>query len=505
MDHTAKPLGRQAGAVSVWHPESLDVDALLESYGQRAGEGVLWLGHCIYVSLADDARCRDTGRVPLKTEYLRSIIGRHHVDAVRQAALEVGYVDRDRSYRAGDRSQAYWILPPYDRARLVQREIASSGLRRNIGKWRAARRRETWHRIERNETLVDAAVCKHLWRNLQKVEIDAVIDFGEAFHPAHQISVEHIRQGDLWFTVDDFGRVHTNVTNLSRALRPYLAVQGERLANVDISESQPLFFGMALASAKHRNTQSFCPTYGGRPFPFDRSDRSTDRPFRPLDGKGRQTTRRQETERPPADHHHMLDNTMMDNTMMDKDTLLGGGFDRKGLPPDMRRYIELCEARGLYQLVADRLGKTREEAKHGVMVVFFDKPWHRNKVSEVLEGLFPTVMQDIRDIKRQDYRRLAHFAQRIESAFMFGHVIPRIMTLRPELFTATIHDSVLTPLGDAPFVRQVMLEQFAQLGVSPQVKIEPCSIAPCAGLQMAIKTPTEENVGAALDGIVDIV
>ena len=115
---------------------------------------------------------------------------------------------------------------------------------------------------------------------------------------------------------------------------------------------------------------------------------------------------------------------MMDNTMMDKDTLLGGGFDRKGLPPDMRRYIELCEARGLYQVVADRLGKTREEAKHGVMVVFFDKPWHRNKVSEVLEGLFPTVMQDIRDIKRQDYRRLAHFAQRIESAFMFGRHPP---------------------------------------------------------------------------------
>ena len=68
-------------------PENLDVDALLESCGQRVGEGVLWLGHCVYTGLADDARCRDTGRVPLRAEYLRNVIGRHHLDAVREAAL----------------------------------------------------------------------------------------------------------------------------------------------------------------------------------------------------------------------------------------------------------------------------------------------------------------------------------------------------------------------------------------------------------------------------------
>ena len=93
---TPQPLHRQAGGVSVWHPENLDVDALLESCGRRVAEGVLWLGHCVYTGLADDARCRDTGRVPLRADYLRNVVGRHHVDAVRQAALQAGYVDRDR-------------------------------------------------------------------------------------------------------------------------------------------------------------------------------------------------------------------------------------------------------------------------------------------------------------------------------------------------------------------------------------------------------------------------
>ena len=57
---------------------------------------------------------------------------------------------------------------------------------------------------------------------------------------------------------------------------------------------------------------------------------------------------------------------------------------------------------------------------------------------------------------------------------MYGRVVPRIMELRPDLFVSTIHDSILTTAGDAHLVRQVMLDEFARLGVSPQVKVEAC-------------------------------
>ena len=451
MDRTAVSLHRQAGGLWVWHPENLDVPALLESYGQRVGEGVLWLGCCIFSGMADDARCRDTGRVPLKAEYLHKILGRHHLDAVRQAALEAGYINRDRSYRVGDRSQAYWILPPYDRVRLVRREITNSGLRHNIRKWREARRREMWQRIQRNETLVDAAVCWHLWRNLQRIRIDE-IDFPEPFRPAHQVAVGQIRHGELRFKVDDYGRIHTNLTNLPKVLRPYLSADGERLANVDISESQPLFVGLALAgegreaAAAWKGSQADGGQAGGQ-----------------AAGGRRQ-----------VGGGWGVPSLMFDNTMFDKNPQLGGKLDRGRLPADVKGYLKFCEGRRLYQAVADRLGKTRDEAKDRVMVVFFDKPWHHNKVSDVLDELYPTVMEAMRRIKRGDYRRLAHFAQRIESAFMFGRVVPRIMELRPDLFISTIHDSILTPAADAQLVRRVMLDEFARLGLSPQVKVEAC-------------------------------
>lgn len=441
MKYTPQPPGCQGGSLWVWCPQNLDIDCLLKSCRKRVAEGVLWLGHCVYCQLADDARCREAGRVPLRAEYLRNVIGRHHLDAVRQVARQIRYVERDPSYRAGARSQTYWILPPYDRARLVRRQITDPALRHNIRSWREARRRGMWTRIRRSETPVDPAVCEYLWQNLQRVRLDADLDFGDAFQPAYQVAAQHIWHGELWFTVDDYGRIHTDLTNLPKTLRQHLALESERLANVDISESQPLFVALALAEARN----------GRR-------------------GRKAESTKAGKEEANQGPPYHMMDKTMMDSR-----PYLGGGFDRERLPPDLRSYFELCERRGLYQAVADLLGKTREEAKKAVMVVFFDKPWHRTKVHAVLHGLFPTVTAEIGKMKRPDYRRLAHFAQRVESAFLFGRVVPRLMQLRADLFVSTIHDSVLTTAGDAEFVRQVMRDEFAELGLSPQVKVELCS------------------------------
>jgi hypothetical protein len=446
MDYlTPRVNGRQAG-VSVWHPESLDVDALLDAYGQRVAEGVLWLGHCVYVGLADDARCRDTGRIHLQAAYLRNVLGRHHVAAVQQAAAEAGYIGRDPSYRAGSHSQSYWILPPYDRAAPVRQEIKNAALRHNIVRWQEARRRATWQRIRAADSPVSPAVAMHLSRNLQRVRLDEHIDFADT-PPAHRIAAEQLQQGDLWFTVDAFGRLHTNLTSLPRWLRSHLTVENERLVNVDIGESQPLFLVIALAVAEEARERT--GTRGRGPEAGDK-------------GTG------------PA-HHLMLDKVMLDNR-----PLLAGKIDREAkafreaLPADMRRYLETVEARGLYQAVAGKLGVTRNEIKRRVLAVFFDKPEHRNRVSRVLDELFPGVMAAMRQAKRGDYRRLAHFAQRIESRFMFGRVVPRIMAARPALFVGTIHDSILTTAGDADFVRSVMREEFARLGLRPQVNVERC-------------------------------
>jgi len=445
VDSTPPPSNGKAGTPFVWVPETLDLDGLIPSEGVRVAEGVLWLGHCVLVGLAHNARYRDDGRkMPLQATYLRNVIGRHHLDKVREAAERIGYVRRGPSYERGKRSQRYWLLEPHATARAVKREITHPGLLRNIRKWREARQRETWKRIRRNETPVAAEVCEHLWRHLQRLRIDDEIDFGEDSKPAHQIAVDHIRRREFRFSVDDFGRVHTNVTNLRKVLRRHLSVDGKRLSNIDTNESQPLFVGLALAKAA-----------GGR-------ER----------GKGQEGQRGRKAGGPTL---------MLDSVMLDKQTALDWKLERGRLPGDLRAYLALCEQRGLYLAVADRLGLTgddgkdpRDEAKKRVFVVFFDKPWHRNRTYRVLAELFPSVIRSIGEMKGGDHRRLAHFAQRIESAFMYGQVVPRIIRERPGLFISTIHDSVLTPVVEERYVQDVMRSEFAKLGVSPQVKIERC-------------------------------
>jgi hypothetical protein len=440
MYDTSRPHNCQAGCITVWHPENLDVGAMLKRYRQRVGEGVLWIGHCIFVGLADDARCRDTGRVPLMSQYLYKIVGRHHIDAVRQAAFRAGYVEHDASYRAGVRSQAYWILPPYDRAPLVRREIANPGLCHNIRQWRTARCRKMRTKIERQETPIIPAVCRFLSRNLERIRIDENIDYGKDFHPAHQVAVARIQDREFWLIADDYGRIHTNITNLKRELRQCLSVDAERLANIDISESQPLFVGLAIA---RDNTNAQASRERQR-----KGEGETGGPGRP--------------------------SLMFDSIMFDKNTLFEGELDRRRLPSDLRRYLELCERRALYQTLAETLGVDRETAKHQIMVVFYGRPGLRNAASSFLDEHFPTVMRSMREMKRPDYCRLAHFAQRIESRYMYWQVVPRIMELRPDLFVSTIHDSILTTAGNADFVQYIMLDEFARLGLSPQVKVELC-------------------------------
>lgn len=441
-------------AAVVWSPDTLPLDGLLCTEGRRIAEGVLLLGHFVYEGLANDARCRDTGRVPLKAEYLRAVIGRHHLDRVRHAAQRVGYIAWGRSYRAGQRSQRYEVLEPYASARLLQRKITDAALRKNLQSWRERRRQEMWGRIRRNETPVDCEVVEHLWRHLQRIRLEGDIDLGGHLHSAHQIAVDQIRHGDLRISVDDYGRIHTNLTNLKSELRGNLRVDGRRLANVDIGESQPLLIGLVVATAWRRQEGSL--------------QRGKGQETRRADQKQGKQGRRTNT------GDHMMDSTMMDKNMMDMSSQFVWQIERCQLPDDLNLYLAACEQRGFYQKVADSLGTTRDQAKRKVLAALFDRPSHRNRVHAVLERTFPTLMHTVAQLKRDDYRRLAHFAQRIESRFMFGRVIPRLMRERPDSFAATIHDSLLIPRGNAEFIRELMLDEFAGLGVSPQVRIEQC-------------------------------
>jgi len=140
---------------------------------------------------------------------------------------------------------------------------------------------------------------------------------------------------------------------------------------------------------------------------------------------------------------------------------------------DLGDWLGLCERRGLYQAVADLLAVERKAVKESVMAALFGRPEHRTRASRALERLFPDTWAAIRATKREfGYASLAHAGQRMESAFVFGRCIPRLMAEYKSLPLLTIHDSIVTSEGNEQIVRDVMADEFARLGLHPTLTVE---------------------------------
>jgi len=415
--------------VSLYCPMNFAPEEILSADERAFGDGIVYLFHAIMMCRVQDPRYRKgycDGFVGLKAQYLQNIAGRRDWPQVRRLALSNGLVECNGSYSTESRAKGYRVRSPYAEAKWELREVTDERLMWRLLKWRSKRRRDEWGNIMSCQIAVAPDVCRFLWEKMQRCQIreDAPVD---DFAPEVSVAVDKIRRGDWFFHVDRYGRIHTNIANLKREMRPYLLVDDQSLVNVDIANSQPLFVGILSAGRRGRQ--------GGTGQQQGGSHQGGNLYVRHL---------------PPA----------------------GVGF--AAAAPDLRRYLELCEEGRLYRYVAERLAKRLDydTLKRRVLATIYDKDSHRNAVYRVLDQQFPTLMSFTREVKRGDYRRLAQLAQRAESRFMYGQVVPRLMRERPGLFVATIHDSVLVPRGEEEYVRDVMASEFRRLGVNPTLRIQ---------------------------------
>lgn len=424
--------------ITAWTPSTLDVDGLVQLHGTALGERVLHLGHTVRTRLAVDPRMRDSGQVPLSSEILRRVLGWRYVNAVRDLAASIGYVERDRSYSAGRFSQSYRIGRQFAHARLEQYKLTDAGLLENIRRERERMAEEQRRRLAAPGSTIAPEVFDHLRKNLDRLRIDRV----EPQTPTEQIVIDRIQRRASWAKVCDYGRLHTVLTSLPRRLRPHLHVADQRLVGVDIGESQPLFIAVGLM-----HHPSVCTTTHTTP-----------------------------KQAPPLmlHHDHQTDNDSGQAQRGDGPNMLHQA------PPDLDDWLRLCESRQLYRTVANVLGVDRKAAKEPVMAALFGKPSHTTRASEALRGTFPATWEAILTMKRQhSYATLAHQSQRAESEFIFRRCVRRLMAEHPEIPVLTIHDSIVTIAGQEGIVERIMRDEFRKLGLQPTLTAEQFSGKPC--------------------------
>lgn len=112
---------------------------------------------------------------------------------------------------------------------------------------------------EMNESSISIDIREKLINSLNQIDIDYdnAIDYLNSLKSEKKIddqkyqrnllSIDNINNKDIYFNFDDYGRLHTNFTILKKEIRSnYITINNEIVTEVDIHNSQPLFFGVLL-------------------------------------------------------------------------------------------------------------------------------------------------------------------------------------------------------------------------------------------------------------------
>jgi hypothetical protein len=151
---------------------------------------------------------------------------------------------------------------------------------------------------------------------------------------------------------------------------------------------------------------------------------------------------------------------------------------------DWQTFIEKVRDGSFYDYLLKELGQrtgrstlTRELMKKSVFTVLFSANESTSRLMQrrkaFFSQLFPNVYHLFETFKSQQHRTLALLLQNIESEIFLNRIARRIAQERPDLPIFTIHDSIITTVGNEAFVETIMREELEKAtGIRPFLKRE---------------------------------
>jgi hypothetical protein len=215
--------------------------------------------------------------------------------------------------------------------------------------------------------------------------------------------------GGIYAKSDDFGRLHHNITNISKTLRPALTVSGESIYSVDLSASQ-LFFsikGVAAYAKQKKNTSD----------------------WRVIEQK-------------------------LPDVQKFIDAVLKGEFYTS-----INQHLKFSDE----ELKVNKV--------QTLMPIFSQKdPKRKTKYYKALETIFPTFLNFVNSKKKENHADAAKFLQKEESSVMIEKVCARLMS--EDFWFLPVHDCILTTINNVDRVKAIIKEE-CQIynGFNPHMKV----------------------------------
>lgn len=249
---------------------------------------------------------------------------------------------------------------------------------------------------------------------------------------------------------ENISRLHSPLTNLRSNLRTFLRYKGEKLASIDIRNSQPYF--------------------SSRLFDLDFWDNA-----------------RQKNEGSGYDYKVGIKDIVSKRCNISIEEVIVYIMIWKSNETQYRvefdKYITLLLEGQLYEyfqpILIEELGPEyidRTLVKRQIlMCLYSDNKYFKHEkaaTKRIFKQHFPNVYDLFATIKQRDKRHLSWILQRIESMAMLEVITKKIATERPELPLFTIHDSIMTTEGNEGYVAEILESELTTLiGYAPTVEI----------------------------------
>ena len=191
-----------------------------------------------------DRRYENKEFVPINSKILTSIISRREYSQIIRNLIEWGVIEVNDSYQADNFSKGFKLLPPYN-TDLKRKTIKDKLINTNLN----MHRKSSFKEIEKLPLPYKYLFVTNTWI---KLDYKSAYSYNienyfsnpsENSYDSNFYSISNFKTENYNFSVDKFAnRAHTNLTNLKSDFRPFLNVDGRKLGQVDIKNSQPLFF-----------------------------------------------------------------------------------------------------------------------------------------------------------------------------------------------------------------------------------------------------------------------
>ena len=439
-------------------PSSVDVEGFLKKYPPAFKYKIDHFYYIVdYISRGMDIENIDdnAGFVNTNAQRLQKVI--HNYKKYLEHLMKHRFIRTDMNYAPGKKSKGY-LLNKYSGLQPSLKKIPITDFvmykhkRREINEQKAViaeTKRQYPHltkwfdglQIKREKALKEVKVILPIKTSgIRGVAKRKASNWAKRYRAVQAIN--KIANGQFYYNIDDnVGRFHSNITNLKKELRKFITYNGQQLVDVDIKNSQPLLSSLLLNTDFYSHN-SLCniTTIPGYQFLLSNT-------------------------------YHSYTTT----TIMLVKTLKKSGNQ------DINTYIECVNSGSFYDKIFNMLYPDESFEKDKVKTMIFMILYSKNtymgqpkaEPKKRFKKMFPQTYKVFRILKLCDHTALSRILQRIESDIMIQRVVPRIAHERPHLPIFTIHDSVVTTLGNKGYVALVIKEEIKKYtGLDAKIGIE---------------------------------